>query len=183
MRRLTLGIKTGFTVNDPYKPIIIRDSRGLLFYDTESLLPKVNYFNMPAGSYWVEKGWFSETVLPRVYPLTVLPEPERVFEDPTKFEIVFDTNPHKCSIFWDEKVIVFDKSFASKTEPEIYFVLFHEYGHQLYETEKFADLFAANKMKITGFNPSQIGWAQNNSLSDSQDLRKDFLTNKLIDSI
>ena len=183
MRRLTLGIKTGFKVNDPTKPILIRDNRLILFYDTESLLPRVTYFNMPAGRYWVEKGFFSESILPRIYSLSMLPPPERVMPDPTGFDIVFDNNPHKCSIFWDEKTIVFDNSFASKSEPEIYFVLFHEYGHQLYKTEKYADLYAANKMKILGFNPSQIGFAQNSSLSDAQDHRKDFLTNKLIEEL
>ncbi len=183
MKRLNLGIKTGFRVNDPYKPILIRDNRLILFYETESLLPKVKYFNMPAGSYWVEKGYFSETLFPRIYPLAVLPQPERIMPDPTGFEIIFDSNPNKCSVLWDEKVIIFDTAFRSKPEPEIYFILFHEYGHQMYETEKFADLFAANMMKQKGFNPSQIRGAHDNSLSDQQTERKDFITYKLTEDL
>ncbi len=168
MRPLNLGLKTGFVVNDVYKPIIIRDSRMILFYETESLLPKVEFFNVPAGNYWVEKGWFSETLLPRVYPLRVLPQPERMMEDPTGFAIVFGHNPNKCSILWDEKVILFDNQFASKPEPEIFFILYHEYGHQMYSNEKYADLFAANTMKLKGFNPSQIKNGQDFSLSDAR---------------
>ena len=183
MRKLALGIKTGFRVNDPYKPIFIRDSRLILFYDTEAILPKVRYFNIPAGNYWIEKGWFSETLLPRIYPLAILPKPQRYMPDPTNFVIEFGNNPNKCSVLWDEKIILFDNSFASKPEPEIYFILFHEYGHELYETEKYADLFAANTMKIKGFNPSQIRSAHDNSLSNYQHERKDFLTEKLIQDL
>jgi hypothetical protein len=108
MKPLNIGVKTGFIVKDVYKPIIIRDARGVLFYETESLLPKVEFFNLPAGHYFVEKGWFSETLLPRVYPLAVLPPPERQYPDPTYFDIEFGDNPNKCSILWDERVIVFD---------------------------------------------------------------------------
>jgi len=155
----------------------------ILFYETESMLPKVQYFNIPAGNYWVEKGWFSETLLPRVYPLAMLPPPERVMPDPSCFSIEFGSNPHKCSIKWDEKTILFDGSFASKPEPELFFVLFHEYGHQMYETEKYADLFAANTMKQKGFNPSQIKRGQDDSLSDAQYERKEFITQKLLDDL
>lgn len=183
MRKLILGIKTGFKVNDRTKPILIRDERLKTFYDTESLLPKVDYFNVPAGRYWVERGYFSETLMPRVYPLAVLPPIERMYPDPTNFSIEFDTNPNKCSIIWDEKLIVFDNSFIEKTEPEIYFVLYHEYGHQMYSTEKYADLFASNTMKIKGFNPSQIHFAQDNSLSDAQEHRKEFITEHLLNDL
>lgn len=183
MKRLSIGVKTGFWVNNVYKPILIRDSRLILFYETESLLPKAKYFNLPAGSYWVEKGFFSEYILPRIYPLAVLPQPERYMEDPTDFPIVFDTNPNKCSILWDEKIILFDNSFLNKPEPEIYFILFHEYGHELYNTEEYADLFASNTMKIKGFNPSQIQAAHDNSLSDKNENRKNFVTSKLIEDL
>jgi len=183
MKPLNIGIKTGFWVTDRFKPVVIQDERGLPFYDTTPLLPRVKYFNLPAGNYTVVKGWFCETLLPRIYPLTVLPAPERVLMDPSDFEIEFDVNPHKCSIFWDEKVIVFDKSFIDKTTPEICFVLFHEYGHQMFETEKYADLFAANLMKQKGFNPSQIVSGHNLSLSDAQQYRKDFVIEKLINEL
>lgn len=183
MRKLNLGIKTGFRVTDPTKPIIIRDNRGVIFYQTESMVPKVEYFNMPAGNYFVEKGWFSETLLPRVYPLSMLPPPERSYPDPTDFAIEFDNNPNKCSILWDEKTIVFDNVFRERPYPEVFFILYHEYGHQLYSTEKYADLFATNLMKLKGFNPSQIRRSQNDSLSDNQVERKEFITEKLNETL
>lgn len=183
MRKLNIGVKTGFRVTDPYKPILIRDNRGILFYQTESLVPKVQFFNLPAGNYWVEKGWFAETLLPRVYPLAVLPPPERQYPDPSDFAIEFDNNPNKCSILWDEQVIVFDNSFKERPYPEVFFILYHEYGHQLYKTEAYADLFATNMMKIKGFNESQIHASHNDTLSDAQQPRKDFITQKLIENL
>jgi len=183
MRKMSLGIKTGFRVNDVTKPILIRDMRGIIFYETESLLPKVEFFNMPAGNYWVEKGYFSETLLPRIYPLAVLPPIERSMPDPENFDIEFGPNPNKCSILWDEKIILFDDSFRNRPEYEIYFILNHEYGHALYHTEDFADLFAANKMKMLGFNINQIHKGQDDSLSEQQQGRKDFVTQKLLDDL
>lgn len=179
MKPLNIGVKTGFVVKDRYKPIIIRDFRGILFYETESMIPKVEYFNLPAGQYFVERGHFSETLLPRTYPLAVLPQPERMYPDPTFFDIQFGDNPNKCSILWDEKVIVFDGSFKEKPQAQIYFVLFHEYGHKLYNTEHYADLYAANRMKMLGFNPYQIQRAHSETLSHAAQDRKEFLTNHL----
>jgi hypothetical protein len=52
-------------------------------------------------------------------------------------------------------------------------------GHSKYKTEKYADLFAANEMLKKGYNPSQIGVAPIDSLSEMQYERKRFIVNNL----
>lgn len=183
MRRLTLDKITGFRVKDPTQPILIRDGNGQIFYDTEILVPKVKYFNMPAGVYFVDRGYFTEALEPRQYELSDLPKPERRRRAPTDFKIEFGYNPNKCSVIWDEKRILFDNSFREKPQYEVFFILFHEYGHALYETEKFADLYAANMMKLRGYNPWQICMAHLNSLSSEQYERKQFINEQLLKTI
>lgn len=183
MRKLVLDKVTGFRVKDPTKPVLIRDSNGFVFYDTEILVPKVTYFNMPVGTYFVETGFISPSLFPRVYNLADLPLPQRDRRKPFDFKIEFGYNPNKCSIIWDEKRILFDNSFLDKPQYEVFFILFHEYGHALYETEKYADLYASNMMKIRGYNPSQIIYAQMNSLSPQQFERKKFLNEQLIKNL
>ena len=61
----------------------------------------------------------------------------------------------------------------------IFFILYHEYGHTLYETEKYADMYAANIMLKRGYNLSQIGLSQLTALSSKQFERKNNLISRL----
>jgi hypothetical protein len=181
MRPLVLTEKTGFMVLQKNVPVIIRDYRGMLFYSTESLLPRVSAFNLPAGNYFVVSGYFKPMNEPVQYKKLKLPRPERVIpKDPRKFKIVFASNPHKCTIDFVNEQITFDYSFKEKTLPEIYFVLYHEFAHKYYKTEKYCDALASNYMLEKGFNPSQIGRAQITTLSERQLERKIYNVNKLI---
>jgi hypothetical protein len=175
---LVLKQKAGFLNLYPSQPVIIRDFRGKLFYSTEGLRP-VQKFNLPEGQYYIDQG---KIKMIRFIPpkLNRLPTPERNLKPPFNFSIVFDYNPNKCTIRWKEKIIVFDNSLRDYTLPELYFILFHEYSHALYKTERFADLCSANMMLIKGFNPSQIGAAPITSLSEKQLNRKKFVVNNLI---
>lgn len=138
---------------------------------------------MPVGTYYIESGSFVAASEPRRYPLAILPKPERNFPDPSGFKFTFEDNPNKCTIIWEDKLIVFDKSFLDKPQPEIFFVLYHEYGHEYYSTEKYADLFATNMMKKRGYNPSQICYAHINSLSGNQIERKEYITQKILNTL
>lgn len=192
MRKLTLNKKTGFKIKEPFKPVIIRDERGILFYSTEELIPRAENFNLPRGTYFVDSGSFVSTPLVR-YNLIKLPAAQRWFyPSVTNFPVRFVNNPNKCSIDWDNKVILFDHSFKEKPLPVIDFILSHEIGHKYYpgqkivdgkldnEGECYADWFAANRMLKKGYNPSQIGYAQLESLSEKQRKRKNLLINKII---
>jgi hypothetical protein len=172
--------KTGFESLEPKKPIIIRDFRGRIFYDTRDLQKPVLKFNLPEGKYSIESGTIKAMPDPVKFSLSKLPKPERYYSDPTTFKIVFGINPNKCSIIWKKKTILFDNAFKSALLPEIFFILYHEYGHSLYKTEKYADLFSTNKMLKKGYNNSQIGKAHITSLSERQVERKNFITNKVL---
>lgn len=179
MRQITLNKKTGFKVNDIYQPVVIRDHRGILFYTTEPLLPKVKEFNLPPGTYCVDNGYFSPMILPVSYGNIKLPFPERALPKPDNFKVEFGNNPNKCTIFWKEGRILFDSSFKEKPLYEVFFILFHEEGHSRYKTEDKADLYAAKKMLDYGFNPYQVGIAPLFSLSDRQMFRKNNIVDKL----
>lgn len=183
MKEINLTTKTGFKVVDLKTPIVINDYRGIEFYNTTPLLKEKNRvikFNLPKGHYTIVSGFFEKMKHPVKLKLAKLPKPERYFKPPFDFEIRFGDNPNKCTIYWKAKTIVFDDSFKEMPLPYVYFVLYHEYGHGIFKTEKLADLVASNLMKIKGFNLSQIYRAQINTLSDLQWHRKEFLSNELL---
>lgn len=172
MKRLKVFDKTGFVVKDPYTPVVIRDVRGLLFYSTESLTPKVKEFNLPPGEYYIDSGNIRPRETPVKYPLYKLPPFQRNREKPYGFKIRFGYNPNKCTIFWHRKLILFDNALKDLPLPELDFIRYHEYSHARYHTEVFCDLMAANYMLCKGYNPSQIREAPIKSLSDRQYKRK-----------
>jgi hypothetical protein len=180
--KITLKSKTGFEILNLNTPVIIDDYRGIEFYNTQPLLDqgnKVRKFNLPAGTYQVREGNFVAMKYPVKMPLAKLPRTERYRKPPFDFVIKFGDNPNKCTIFWVGKTIVFDNSFKTMPLPYVFFVLYHEYGHSLFGTEKYADLVASNIMKIRGYNISQIYRAQIFSLSELQWERKKFLSEQL----
>ncbi len=176
MRKLILENKTGFDVTDIYSPIVIRDSRGIMFYNTESLLPKVTKFNLPSGVYYVDKGSFRQSSSPRQYPNIRLPHRQRYFYcNPMDFDIRFGTNPNKCTVNWDKKYVLFDTSFKERPLPQLDGIFYHECGHRFYSTEKFCDIYSVKCMLREGYNPSQIGQAFIDSLSDMNNERKEYV--------
>lgn len=179
--KLRLDKITGVRVLNPYTPVLIRDKRGILFYTTEGMTPRIKVFNLPPGEY-IHYGNIALLAKPKKQKYSKLPKPERRFKPPTDYKVEFANNPSKCTIYWDQKKIVYDKSFLQKPIPYVFYILYHEFGHSLYNTEHYADLYAANMMKKRGYNTSQIGLAQLNSLSPHQMFRKKYLINKLVNA-
>lgn len=179
-RTLYVSEKTGFKNNTPDVPIIIRDFRGVLFYSTVWLNKPVYNFNLPPGKYMVDQGSFTQMSKPVKYKLAGLPRPERFFPSPFKFDVKFGKNINKCSILWDQKIILFDNQFKESPLPILDFMLFHEFGHELYSTETLADQLSANYMKRRGYNPSQIGDAPISTLSERQIQRMQNVVDALI---
>lgn len=184
VRTLTLSKKTGFMVTEPNTPINIRDDRGIMFYTTEPILPTY-VFNLPAGKYIVDSGSFKPMAKPMPFKLESEPMPETAVPVmPVNFKIEFAPNPNKCTIFWPEKMIVFDTKFIDSPYPDIFFIYFHEFGHSKYgfdrlytpeQAEAFCDLYASNAMLKMGFNPSQIKKTPHDTLSEKQNYRKNFI--------
>lgn len=193
MRKIFLDKVTGFRVKEPNKPIVIRDKRGKIFYSTETLVPKVKKFNLPAGILlFVESGNFTRMDEPVKYKLPRLPSPDRKRKFPTDFKVKFAVNPHKCTINWLDETITFDNSLREKSIPEMSFILFHEFGHARYgvpktaskekklKAEKNADLFSVKCLLKQGYNPSQIGKAPITSLSELQEERQWNVVNNIL---
>lgn len=191
-RTIKVRTKTGFKITDPTVPVNIRDDRGILFYSTESRVPEITEFNLPPGTYLVDSGHFREMLRPINFKLERLPVSENLLSRaPYHFEIIFEDNPNKCTIFWKEKLIVFDTKFQDAPLPELFFIYFHELGHSRYgyetryspeEAEAYCDLYASNEMLKMGFNPSQVDAAPKNTLSSRQDYRKNFIEETLLDN-
>jgi hypothetical protein len=178
MKFLDLDCKTGFW-NTGNQPIVILDDTHRPFYDTSILENRVIQFNLPAGEYYVFSGKFQQMMSPVNYPLIPLPLKEKHLQNPEHFAINYANNQHTASIHWDENRIILDKSLRSLTLPELFFILYHEYGHRFYNNEKACDAYATNRMLKEGYNPSQIGVSIINTLSDKNVARKE----KLIESL
>lgn len=182
MRSLFVKEKTGFRIKNPNQPLVIRDFRGTLFYTNEAVLPKVKSFNMPGlGQFYIDKGDVIEMEYPIVWTVPKLPPTEIANKDPFNFSIVFDKNPNKATIIFEQEKIILDNMFLEVPLPKLYYVVYHEFAHQYYVTEKYADLLACNYMLKKGFNPEQIGEAQILTLSDRQYERKCEVVNHLIE--
>lgn len=171
MTDLKLNKITGFEIINDKIPVEILDYRGIPFYDNNDII-KPKYFNLPEGEYKIKSGEFIQLNEPIKYHLNSLPPFERKFDFPTNFEIIFDENPAKGTIFWKDKIILFDEKLKDLPLPELYFMLFHEFAHAKYKTEKYVDRLAENMMLEHGFNPTQTALAPINSLSTKQYERK-----------
>lgn len=161
-------------------PVIILDNRGIPFYDTSEM--NVKKFNTPKllEPLTLKKGKIKELVKPIDQPLCKLPTKERLLKNPKFFNVIFVENPNKCSIAWEQELIIFDYSFQYMPIPYAFFILAHEFGHQYYTTEKFCDLYATNYMLKKGFNKSQIGEGIINTLSERQLQRKNYIIENLL---
>lgn len=181
MRKLIVTKKTGFKITDPYKPVIIRDNRGVLFYSTESMLPRVECFNMPGfGTFFIETGYIEALEKPVDYPKVSLPFLVKRFQaDPQTFPIIWGINPNKCTIKWKEHEILLDTQFKEKPLPLTFFIIGHEYGHQYFADERLCDRFSINYMLDMGFNKSQIGSSPILALSERQQERKELMVKTL----
>lgn len=168
MNRLTLDEKAGFVASQPFE---ILDSRGILFYSSDFTKKiregKKLFFNVPRGTYFV-KGTITQLKNPIVQRLPKLPKPERNIPKDGEFKIEFGDNINKCSIFYGEHRILFDKEFLQKPEYVLFFVLYHELGHLRYKSETGADAYARNMMLRRGYNRSQIGMAVLSTLSSKK---------------
>ena len=184
MRPFAVTKKTGFEILDPLKPLTIRDERGILFYTTEPLTKKPNCFNMPPlGRFFIEDG---NGIAPLEKPLSYnldtryMNLPRRHESDPSEFKVEFGPNPNKCTVKWDDRIILFDNMFFERPLPQAFFILYHEFAHAFSNDEAICDILAGNMMKEKGFNPSQIGSASINALSSRQTARKQQLVNSLV---
>lgn len=180
MKNLILENKTGFTT---LLPFIIYELNGNVFYSSD-FVNKIEQgkrlnFNIPAGRYTYD-GAFIKLDNPVKFKVITLPIPERNLHK-KKYKIIFSDNPNKCSIFYSTGIILFDNVFKIAPLYIKYGIYFHELGHHLYKTEKFADLYAVKKMLDYGFNPSQIGRVSIFGLSSESMERKDFIVKKLTD--
>lgn len=178
MIKLVINKKTGFKNLTSDIPVSILDNRGISFYSTANL-NRIDSFNLPSGNYLIEQGNFKELKHPVSIQLMAMPLIEAYRKNPRHFIVLFDDNPHKCTVDWEEETITFDNSFKTCPLTHYYFILYHEYGHQYYDTEKYADMYSANEMIRKGFNPSQIGSSPLESLSSKQYERKANIINRL----
>jgi hypothetical protein len=178
MRDLVLEQKTGFS---SMLPFVIYEPNGQVFYSsdfTEKIKNGLRLnFNLPEGVYRYD-GQFTKLDEPVSVVNIPLPMYER-FYGKKRYDIIFGTNPNKCTIFYDKGVILFDNSIMSKPLYVKYGIYYHELGHHFYKTEKYADLYSAKRMLEKGFNPSQVGRAFLDSLSEKSIQRKMDMVNTL----
>jgi hypothetical protein len=159
--------KTGFyNKNSNNEPVVITDLSGKIFYTDKWLNKPVKRFNLPKGKYLLKSGDIIRKNNPVSYRSKKLPPFERYIKQ-KRFKIKFAPNPNKATVYHNEGLIVFDPVYKNCPKFIYDFILFHEFGHQYYKTEKHADTYARNKMLKRGYNPSQIAIAPLVGLSES----------------
>lgn len=179
MREIILEKKTGFETSLPFK---IFEPNGNEFFSSEFTNKiqngEVLKFNLPPGK-WSVEGSIRRLSEPVKFSSIKLPPPERRIKK-RKYQIIFGHNKNKCTIYYKAGLIVFDNAFKDAPLYIKFDIYYHELGHHLYKTEKFADLYAINKMLQFGFNPSQIGRAKLFSLSSKSYERKENGVNAVL---
>lgn len=174
MKEIDLDNKTVFVCGS--KDFTILDSDGQIFYSPSELKNFGFKFCLPRGKYYcdiqlnkVEDENFNK-------PLFTLPPYERDLKhDWKEFEILFDDNPNKCTINHIKKTITFDYYYQNVPSYVVTFILWHEKGHNFYETEYKCDLYAVYNMLNEGYTPFQISKCPLEAkLKDSERLQKVF---------
>lgn len=172
---LNLTHKTGFRTPDRFVRIYDQ-SDGSLFYakDIQSGKFQCN-FNLPAGRYTTTND-LTECE-PRRYSLPQLPRFQRSGVIPKSVRVIYTANPNKASILRDDACIILDHSIKNLSKPQRVHIRLHEIAHYHYKTEKYCDLWAARKMLILGYNPSQVFFSVHGELSNSDSAleRKEYI--------
>lgn len=136
-------------------------------------------FTLPVGRYVVEGArYVGPFKAPRA--LTFGRTSKRI---PRRIRVVFAPNPNKCSIHLRRGLIVCDPSLRELPRVCLTFILFHEIGHFYWNNartpdeaeahERACDAFAAAEMLRAGWNPSQVAFAIDETLSPHSQGRKD----------
>lgn len=169
---ITTNAKTLFYFpNYKTEKLELFDSRNILFYSSDFSNNFKGYFYLPKGKFTTDNQ-IKKSNKSLQQPKIKLPKRQRDYKHNFKeFKIFFGENKHKCSIFHNDKIILFDSSFLKEPQYIIDFILYHEHGHNYYSSEELADLFSVAKMIKKGYNPSQIINCPF-SLSDKQEKRK-----------
>src|SRR6185436_6871846 len=108
------------------KPIVIFDERGMVFYDTHELDHIVWHFNLPEVNYFLKEGEIKKMPVPVEYDLLPLPPAERNKKGiPEHFDIYFDENPYKATVFWDKKAMLFDNELKNVSLPALITIYQH----------------------------------------------------------
>ncbi len=178
--RFFVNKKSGFKTTD--KLLIINDSNNNIFYYKENQNGVLN-FNLPIGEYLTNNSIQKSNIVN--YKTYYLPRGKFVRRKERVFKVYFCENKHKCSIDMDTLEIFFDNSFKQKPKVVIDYILGHERGHLFYNgngetSEQLCDMFSYNSLIDMGYNPSQIYYAQKNSLSNAPDAitRKNIIFNQ-----
>lgn len=179
LKKFRVDSKTGFKALSNFT---IYDEKGIEFYSdmfTNNLEKSGNLtFNVPRGTYYL-KGFIEKLNKPVNYSTLKLPKRERNYVK-KKFHLKYVNNPNKCSINRLTGEILFDKAFLKAPKYIVFDIVCHEFGHQFYETEHYADAYSTNMMLDIGFNPSQIGRAMVVTLTQKNNFyRKDKVVNHL----
>ena len=181
MQKLSIKNKTCFFSKS--KDFVIYDSRGVLFYSPTFVNKFGGYFTLPKGDYFVEGKIIQvKKKINDHRKIKLKPFERDLKHDWGSFKILFELNPNKATINHKDKTITFDHSFKTQPLYIIFFVLFHEMGHNYYESEYGADMYAVKQMLKAGFTPSQVGMCPLVSLSDRNNARKSHVINNLINS-
>jgi len=134
-------------------PVTVRDSRNRLFYEKSPKSGEKLVFNLPKGEFHILTPQISSRRFVDFQSKIKLPPKERNLKG--VYSVLHEEIEGNGFIDHDKKIIVLNNDLLPfKALQE--FVLQHEIGHTLYNTEWKCDIYAAKAMLAKGYNPSQI---------------------------
>lgn len=170
--RFFVNKKSGFSSRD--KLIVIYDKDGNIFYYKDNVTGLIK-FNLPIGEYLTNNNL--NKIDPVNYPYFNLPNFKLRRRKNTDLKESFEPNKNKASVDINNRIAIYDNSFKNAYKVCFDFVKCHEKGHFYFhdegqKSEQECDMFAYNCLINHGYNPSQIVYAQKNTLSNSPDAQK-----------
>jgi hypothetical protein len=172
--KVSISNKAGFIASGAVQ---VNDNQGRPFYSFKK--NGVFKFNLPRGVYSIT-GKVKQLQKPVEYIFKPSRKREHFHELPVNGElkIIYGNNPNKASIFPKKHVVIIDNQYK-KAHPVVKdYLLFHEIGHYLYKTEKFADEFAQENLIKKGYPFSLIVKAAEKTLFNGHE-RHNFCYNNM----
>lgn len=161
----------------------IYDENNCLFWSSEWVRYKGNGLTLPQGRYRCTVQLVEMQGNKNDFIVKKKPIERDLKHDFREFNLIIEANPNKCTINHIDKTIKLDPSFLRQPKYVLEFVIMHEKGHNFYNSEFGADIWAVNAMLNKGYTPHQIMRAPFYTLSGKSLNRKLNVIKKILKSL
>lgn len=145
---------------------------NILFYSDKFLTKGNTLFTVPRGTYYCTKELRKVNTIKNNLLTKNIPVERDLEHDWSQFKFLIGDNPNKCTINHITRTIILDESLLKIPKYVLEFIIQHEKGHNFYNDEQGADIYAVNQMLKKGYTPKQIMLSPDFVLSSKNNKRK-----------